>query len=563
MVSNLNTWLVAFFPTYQLFDKHTHTHSLSPVTAIGSGCPVFPQRHTGGLTNAERFGGIADREAQRNIRERNKALIEELRAKIAALESQQPYQDLQAVLRAKEAVEAENADIKRRLVSIISTIQPLISSPGSLPHPSHRTLRDLTRSPPTVNHSNYASPAQGYLPVQQPAPPAPSSFHNASTPTSAASPASVSVIHGQGHHWHGDLIPPGPPPPPPPPNVPAAQSKLLDQQRQEYVHGLDMGTGERLGLDFLLGAAQRVNKIQSGPDGAQDTPHFHHVPMKHDWTSATHVHGPFPFGGGGGGGGQNQEDAPRLEYGQGMSLAAAGASSGADSSYPSQIKNCAPTCPLDSLLLDFLSERRQRAAEGLPTQEIIGPKYPSVSSLLNPANSQFSHPLSKVFTDILQTFPDLSGLPERVATLYIMFLVMRWQINPSSENYDRLPSWMAPGAAQLEISHPAWFDYLPFPRMRERLIRTHGSCSDAPFPFDNFFIPFTTTLSLNWPYEDVDALLLSPDTDEIMVNPVFERHLRRPENWSLGDSFAMAFPNLAGTYNLKSESSNMGVQVAK
>jgi hypothetical protein len=311
-----------------------------------------------------------------------------------------------------------------------------------------------------------------------------------------------------------------------------------------------MGTGERLGLDFLLGAAQRINRIQSGVDGAQDRPHFHHVPMKHDWTSASHSS---PVGG-------HTPEAPRLEYGAGVKLGAGGGSGASEPAYPSHIKNCAPTCPLDSLLLDFLSERRQRAAEGLPTQEIIGPKYPSVSSLLNPANSQFSHPLSKVFTDILQTFPDLSTLPERVATLFIMFLLMRWQISPTRENYDRLPPWMAPQPAQLDTPHPAWFDHLPFPRMREQLIRTHcpaGGGSGAPFPFDEFFIPFTTTLSLNWPYEEVDALLLSPDADEIMVNPVFERHLRRQENWSLGDSFARAFPALDGTYNLKSESANM------
>ena len=83
-----------------------------------------------GLTKQRSLSRTADREAQRNIRERNKALVEELRAKIAALESQQPYQDLQAVLRAKEAVEAENVDIKRRLISIMSMIQPIVTSPG-------------------------------------------------------------------------------------------------------------------------------------------------------------------------------------------------------------------------------------------------------------------------------------------------------------------------------------------------------------------------------------------------------------------------------------------------
>lgn len=218
-----------------------------------------------------------------------------------------------------------------------------------------------------------------------------------------------------------------------------------------------------------------------------------------------------------------------------------------DSSIP--IKNCAPTCPLDSLLLEFLNERRQRAAEGFPTHEIIGPRYPSVSSLLNPMRD--AHPLSKVFIDILHTFPNISRLPERVAVLYVMFLIMRWQIDPSQDNYDRLPDSVRPLPSQLYHPHAAWIDHLPFPSMRERLIRDYPP--PKIFPFENFFIPFTTTLSLNWPYEDTDTLLQGPESDELMINPVFERHLRRLENWTLGDAFAAAFPMLDGTYGLKTE----------
>jgi len=70
----------------------------------------------------------ADREAQRAIRERTKNQIENLERKIQELTSQQPYQDLQAALRAKEAVEAENAEIKRRLASVIALLQPLTTS---------------------------------------------------------------------------------------------------------------------------------------------------------------------------------------------------------------------------------------------------------------------------------------------------------------------------------------------------------------------------------------------------------------------------------------------------
>lgn len=121
-----------------------------------------------------------------------------------------------------------------------------------------------------------------------------------------------------------------------------------------------------------------------------------------------------------------------------------------------------PTCPLDSILVDFLADRRRIAAEGAPPSTLVGPAYPSIRSLLNPAISAQSHPLSQVFTDILTKFPDLNEIPEKLATLYIMFLVMRWHVSPTQENFERLPEWMRPSRSQLEKPHPTWANHLPW-----------------------------------------------------------------------------------------------------
>lgn len=71
-----------------------------------------------------------DREAQRAIRERTKNQIENLERKIRELTSQQPYQELQHVLRQKETVEAENVEIKKRLSSVLGLIQPILGQHG-------------------------------------------------------------------------------------------------------------------------------------------------------------------------------------------------------------------------------------------------------------------------------------------------------------------------------------------------------------------------------------------------------------------------------------------------
>ena len=67
------------------------------------------------------------------------------------------------------------------------------------------------------------------------------------------------------------------------------QVELLARQRHDLVHGLDFG-GERLGLNFLLdeSSSQQVGLVHGGVDGPQDSPLYHHVPMKHDRTACQH-----------------------------------------------------------------------------------------------------------------------------------------------------------------------------------------------------------------------------------------------------------------------------------
>lgn len=63
--------------------------------------------------------------------------------------------------------------------------------------------------------------------------------------------------------------------------------------------------------------------------------------------------------------------------------------------------------------------------------------------------------------------------------------------------------------------------------------------------FEEFFIPFTSTLSLNWPYSDNQVLAEDPDDPtSVKMTAGFESHLRDIRNWTLGPSFCDIFPNL-------------------
>lgn len=108
--------------------------------------------------------------------------------------------------------------------------------------------------------------------------------------------------------------------------------------------------------------------------------------------------------------------------------------------------------------------------------------------------------------------------------------------------------------------------------MRDRMVEFYPAIS-----LDDWFIPYTTTLSLNWPYEERDVLLhhhhhhhhgtaggggggeggkgegVGEEREELTINPVFERHLRDLGNWTLGPAFEKAFPQLVDTCRIRRE----------
>ncbi|KAL2823083.1 hypothetical protein BJX63DRAFT_376215 [Aspergillus granulosus] len=437
-----------------------------------------------------------DRQAQRAIRERTKAHIETLEQRVRELSSQKPFLDLQAALKQNEAVISENKELRQGLRAIVDVIQPLLGKQDALnTHPTAPALvrpaaSHLPSASPSLENHSYALNAHRSATVERSYT---ESIASVETPSSTHSAPTLGSRRDSATGNHASL------------------RVAFDYQRHNLLHGLDFGGDERMGFNFLLEPTQQVPKMEglrrpseASRSPANISPNYNALPSL---------------------GGLPDELIP---------------------AYMTPVRNVAPTCTLDAILLDFLHNRQREAAKGVSKQKLVGPAYPSVSSLLNPERSIYSHPLSKVFTDILRTFPDIAGLPEQVAVLYAMFLLMRWQIYPTADNYHRLPDWLTPRPSQLLTPHPAWIDYLPWPRMRDRLVMSYHE-----YPFENWFIPFTRTLSVNWPYEATDCLLSAGDSDELIINPVFERHFSDINNWTLGPAFAETFPQLVDTTKIK------------
>ena len=337
----------------------TSTAATSPANSISNGqAPSAKKRRI----SASGSRGVAnltpeqlakkranDREAQRAIRERTKGQIENLERRIQELTSQQPYQDLQHVIQQKEAVEAENEDIKRRLNSVLSIIQPLLGGHG-VPGQASSTGRVVSQCWLICVSTDLNSPADrtageqpGFLPT--PSTDAGPRQHN-NVPSSGLSypdPASIRSGTSSNYTTSPQVTQQTSATPSPATYTPHTNfSSALDRQRNSIASGLDLRTsGEKLDLGFLLGGRQDFEQAGSAARAGPQLPEY---PLLTPHTSKSP---------------SSNQGIPNFEI---HTLA-----------HTVPVRNIGPTCPLDGLLLDFLAEQQARAAEGISPQKLVGP----------------------------------------------------------------------------------------------------------------------------------------------------------------------------------------------
>ncbi|KFZ03729.1 hypothetical protein V502_10712 [Pseudogymnoascus sp. VKM F-4520 (FW-2644)] len=203
-------------------------------------------------------------------------------------------------------------------------------------------------------------------------------------------------------------------------------------------------------------------------------------------------------------------------------------------------KHMEATCPLDQILLDFLTSRRLLAAQGTPASVLVGPLKPSITGLVNPSFKSSAHAAIRVMADVVSTFKD-TKLQEQLGFFYIMYSTMRWQIAPTDETFESLPLWLRPTVFQVVVPHAAWIDNIPWPRIRDLLIQ-----NPTKYTFRDFSELYANNVNLNWPFDAADAVMPKTDgSDELVMNPLFEKHIRKLECWSVSEPFKERFPEFA------------------
>ncbi|KAK1763982.1 hypothetical protein QBC33DRAFT_572924 [Phialemonium atrogriseum] len=195
------------------------------------------------------------------------------------------------------------------------------------------------------------------------------------------------------------------------------------------------------------------------------------------------------------------------------------------------------TCPLDEILLDFLSSRRDMLSKGVSLESVAGPEKPTVKALFTAELATPVHPLSGIMSRVLSTFPCV-GEPEKLAFFYLMCQTMRWQISPTKENYFAMPTWLRPTVTQIAVPHAIWIDNIPWPSVRDVLIENADK-----YPFEVFSEQYSQRVTVNWPFDVLDAV--SDLDNEAVLHSIFEKHIRNLKNWTVSAEFRGCFPEVA------------------
>ena len=370
-----------------------------------------------------------DREAQRAIRERTKSQIESLEKRIKELTSQQPYQELQNILRQKELIELENVEIKRRLSAVLDLIRSILSS-NVVADVQRSSVDAILNHPPDHTYGNHVGVAHTEITIP--------SFGAAGASIPKSSPPLWQTSTAQ----TASTV-----------DSPIRRTSTTISSRGSYnastPNSVRTNSEERRDLNLHhTGRPELHTQLHPIDDGRAPAMHSSVIADHHNiLTSPTRMlhHQPSHH--------RNEGNSRQL--------------------WESIPPWTTAASVFDGLLLKFTLDAQSRRAQGASEYEILGPAYPNFAAIAYDAAHEIPcHPMSRFLRDILGPFPDVNIIANKVGIAYIMFLILRWLIFPTQENFHRLPPWARPTTQQLTTPHAIWIDLIPWPDMRDGAIPT-------------------------------------------------------------------------------------------
>lgn len=209
--------------------------------------------------------------------------------------------------------------------------------------------------------------------------------------------------------------------------------------------------------------------------------------------------------------------------------------------------NTVPTCMSDQIIQDFLASGRSGAgftpASPGGAERAVYVDKPNFCLLLD-RTQRPADAVSRIIGDIVLSYKEIETLPKQVSVFYLMTTLLKWQLLLDEASWDQVPTFLRPTQQQLTIPHPAWIDRIPWPRVRKYLI-DHPSIT-----LDAFAMVYSTNFDVSWAYDPKHVVFPAGQSADglqnIIVNPVFEQHIRDIRNWIVTDAFLTTFPEIGG-----------------
>jgi hypothetical protein len=211
--------------------------------------------------------------------------------------------------------------------------------------------------------------------------------------------------------------------------------------------------------------------------------------------------------------------------------------------------NTAPSTMSDQILQTFAEARWEAYTFRSHARVEAYPEKPDLSALFDGRPNRIIDDTSAVVGDIVRSYTEINTLPKQVAVHYIMSTLMKWQVLRNKASYDQIPEWLRPLPCQVQKAHASWIDRVPWPNVRQYLI-------DHPdIFFDDFAGAYSTSFRIRWDYDPSHVIITTAAADGggILINPIYEEHIRQLRNWTVGDVFRRKFPELSTLVDVYSQ----------
>ncbi|KIW01896.1 uncharacterized protein PV09_06739 [Verruconis gallopava] len=167
------------------------------------------------------------------------------------------------------------------------------------------------------------------------------------------------------------------------------------------------------------------------------------------------------------------------------------------------------------------------------------PRNASIANML--LLSDEGNPLAVLLNSVFKSVPSIE-LHTMVASYFLMYRYLRWRAYPDAESYAEIPLWARPTMTQTSKPHPVCIDYIPWPPLRDHVLKHSGQ---DPRHTVNLYV---SHVRFRWPKE---RSFLSRNGGEVKLSDEFISAISEYENWRVSREWAKMFPELVHLVNVE------------